>query len=69
MSTNIIEQTLAKVPGVDPRVSQRTQFFSGLNEGPASTAARITGLTKEAHAKDDSPVYTGNFGQPIPDPA
>lgn len=61
--------TLTKIPGVDPRVGQRTQFFSGLNDGPASTAARIAGLVQEKDAKDDSPIYTGNFGQPIPDPA
>ena len=68
MAANIIEQTLAKVPGVDPRVNQRMQFFSGLNDGPASTAARIAGLVQKEPAKDDSPTYTSNYGQPIPDP-
>ncbi|KAI0071334.1 catalase [Panus rudis PR-1116 ss-1] len=67
--TSFIQETLAKIPGVDPRVMQRSQFFSGMNDGPASTAARLAGLVQEAHAKDDSPIYTSNFGQPIPDPA
>ena len=63
-----VHEVLTKVPGVDPRVNQRMQFFSGLNEGPANTAARIAGLVQKQDAKDDSPIYTGNFGQPIPDP-
>lgn len=66
--TSFIQDTLAKVPGVDPRVAQRSQFFAGMNDGPATTAARIAGLVQHADAKDDSPIYTGNFGQPIPDP-
>jgi catalase len=66
--TSFIQDTLAKIPGVDPRIAQRSQFFSGLNDGPAATAARIAGLTQRSDAKDDSPIYTGNFGQPIPDP-
>ncbi|TBU52607.1 catalase [Dichomitus squalens] len=65
---SFIQDTLAQIPGIDPRVNQRMQFFSGMNDGPAKTAARITGVTQEPHAKDDSPIYTGNFGQPIPDP-
>jgi catalase len=65
---SLIQDTLTKIPGVDPRVAQRSQFFSGLNDGPAHTAARIAGLVSEKHAKDDSPTYTSNFGQPIPDP-
>ena len=59
----------SQVSGVDEGAGQRTHFFSGMHDGPAKTAARITGLTQEPHAKDDSPIYTGNFGQPIPDPA
>lgn len=47
--------------------TQNTQFFSDLTSGPANTAARIAGVTKK-EGKDDSPIYTGNFGQPIPDP-
>ncbi|KAG8789408.1 hypothetical protein FRC12_013556 [Ceratobasidium sp. 428] len=66
--TSFIQDTLSKIPGVDPRVLQRSQNFSGLNNGPAATAARLAGLVQEAPAKDDSPIYTSNFGQPIPDP-
>jgi catalase len=66
--TSFIQDVLSKIPGVDPRVSQRMQFFSGMNDGPAKTASRIAGLTQQSDAKDDSPIYTTNFGQPIPDP-
>lgn len=62
-----IQDTLTKVPGVDPRPVQRSQFFSGLNDGPAGTAARIAGLVSEEHAQDNSPYYTSNFGQLMPD--
>lgn len=62
-----IQDTLTKIPGVDPRPMQRAQFFSGMNEGPAATASRIAGLVSESQAKDNSPYYTGNFGQLIPD--
>ncbi|KAG9094732.1 hypothetical protein FRC06_010531, partial [Ceratobasidium sp. 370] len=65
--TSFIQDTLSKIPGIDPRVVQRAQNFSGLNDGPATTAARLAGLVQEAHAKDDSPIYTSNFGQPVPD--
>ncbi|CAE6479979.1 unnamed protein product [Rhizoctonia solani] len=65
--TSFIQDTLSKIPGVDPRVLQRNQAFSGLNDGPAATASRLAGLVQESHAKDDSPIYTSNFGQPLPD--
>ena len=64
---SFIQDTLTKVPGVDPRPSQRSQFFSGLNDGPAATASRIAGLVQHGDAKDDSPYYTSNFGQLLPD--
>lgn len=38
-----------------------SQAFSGLNDGPAETAARITGLTQSEPAKDNSPFYTSKF--------
>ena len=62
-----IQDTLQKVPGVDPRPMQRSQFFSGMNEGPAETASRIAGLVSSSEAKDNSPYYTSNFGQLLPD--
>jgi len=65
--TSMLQDTLTKVPGVDPRPTQRSQFFSGLNEGPAATASRIAGLVSSAEAKDNSPYYTSNFGQLLPD--
>lgn len=30
---NFIKETLEKVPGVDPRIVQRTETFSGMNQG------------------------------------
>jgi hypothetical protein len=51
-----IADTLKHVPGVDPRMAQRAQAFQGLNDGPAETAARLTGMVQESHAFDDSPV-------------
>lgn len=62
-----IQEALTHVPGVDPRPLQRTQFFSGMNEGPAATASRIAGLVSTEPAKDNSPFYTSNFGQLLPD--
>jgi catalase len=62
-----IQDTLEKIPGVDPRPLQRGQFFSGLNDGPAETASRIAGLTSKSEAQDNAPYYTSNFGQLIPD--
>ncbi|KAL7422106.1 hypothetical protein Q5752_002749 [Cryptotrichosporon argae] len=62
-----IQETLEKIPGVDPRPAQRAQFFSGLNDGPAHTAARIAGLVSKSHAQDNAPYYTSNFGQLLPD--
>ena len=64
---SFIKNVLEQVPGVDPRVEQRSQFFSGLNDGPASTAARIAGLVSNSEAADNSPYYTSNFGQLLPD--
>jgi hypothetical protein len=64
---DFIKDTLTKVPGVDPRPVQRSQFLSGLNDGPAGTASRIAGLVSEEHAQDNSPYHTSNFGQLLPD--
>jgi hypothetical protein len=54
--SQFIAQTLKNIPGVDPRVAQRSQAFSALNDGPAETAARLAGLVQKEHAKDDSPL-------------
>ncbi|KPV75803.1 uncharacterized protein RHOBADRAFT_52828 [Rhodotorula graminis WP1] len=64
---NLESAVLSKIPGIDPRVAQRSQAFSGLNDGPAATAARLAGLTQEEPAKDDGMYYTTNFGQVLPD--
>jgi catalase len=54
--SQFIAQTLKNIPGVDPRLPQRAQAFSALNDGPAETAARLAGLVQQDHAKDDSPL-------------
>lgn len=64
---SFIQNTLEAIPGVDPRPVQRSQFFSGLNDGPAHTAARIAGLVSKNDAQDNAPYYTSNFGQLLPD--
>jgi len=66
---DFIKDTLEKIPGVDPRVGQRMSTFSGMNSGPAETAARLAGLVQEKDQVDDCPYYTGNFGQVFPAPA
>ncbi|WWD19442.1 hypothetical protein CI109_103902 [Kwoniella shandongensis] len=67
MAQQFVQDVLEKVPGVDPRPVQRSQFFSGLNEGPAATASRLAGLVSTDGASDNAPYYTSNFGQLIPD--
>lgn len=65
--SGILQSALEAVPGVDPRPVQRSQYFSGLNDGPAHTAARLAGLVSSSQAKDNAPYYTSNFGQLLPD--
>ncbi|BGP05978.1 hypothetical protein JCM10049v2_001797 [Rhodotorula toruloides] len=60
---------LSKIPGADPRPAQKAQAFSGMNDGPAVTASRLTGLTQKDVARDDASLYTTNFGQILPDSA
>ncbi len=64
---SLVKEALTAIPGVDPRPEQRAQFFSGLNDGPAATASRIAGLVSKSNAQDNSPYYTSNFGQLLPD--
>jgi len=65
---DFIKDTLEKIPGVDPRIGQRSSTFSGMNEGPASHAARLAGLVQGKDQIGDSPYYTSNFGQVLPAP-
>jgi catalase len=67
MAAQFVQDALTAIPGVDPRPMQRSQFFSGLNDGPAGTASRIAGLVQKSDAQDNSPYYTSNFGQLLPD--
>ena len=64
---DLAQKALAAIPGVDPRPVQRSQLFSGLNEGPAAHASRLSGQVTKGMAQDDSPYYTSNFGQVMPD--
>ncbi|BGP30006.1 hypothetical protein JCM10296v2_001758 [Rhodotorula toruloides] len=40
-----------------------------MNDGPAVTVSRLTGLTQKDVARDDASLYTTNFGQILPDSA
>ncbi|KAF3297966.1 hypothetical protein TWF132_004110 [Orbilia oligospora] len=55
--------------GVDPRAAQRASLFQGANDGPAITAAKISGVIAAHQRKDDGPYFTNNEGAPWPDPA
>jgi len=63
---SFVQDALEKIPGVDPRVVQRAETFSGMNQGPAAHAARLAGLVQPKDQVDDSPYYTSNFGQVFP---
>ncbi|KAK7890047.1 hypothetical protein LTR67_008512 [Exophiala xenobiotica] len=61
-------QEMAGAAGADPRPMQRASVFQGLNEGPAVTAAKITGVSSQGGRVDDAPYHTNNDGIPWPDP-
>lgn len=55
--------------GADPRIKQLNSLFQGANDGPARTAAKITGVQQGGKREDDGPYFTNNEGIPFPDPA
>ncbi|CAI7657597.1 unnamed protein product [Penicillium palitans] len=55
--------------GVDPRAYQLSSLFQGANDGPAKTAAKITGVQGPGKRVDDSTYFTSNEGIPFPDAA
>ncbi|KOS43180.1 hypothetical protein ACN38_g5896 [Penicillium nordicum] len=55
--------------GVDPRAYQLSSLFQGANDGPAKTAAKITGVRGPGKRVDDSNYFTSNEGIPFPDGA
>lgn len=61
-------QELAGAAGADPRPLQRTTVFQGLNDGPATLAAKITGVSKGGKREDDASYHTNNDGRPWPTP-
>ncbi|KAL2404164.1 Peroxisomal catalase 1 [Exophiala dermatitidis] len=61
-------QELAGAAGADPRPLQRTTVFQGLNDGPATLAAKITGVSKGGKREDDALYHTNNDGRPWPTP-
>lgn len=61
-------QELAGAAGADPRPMQRATLFQGLNDGPASIAAKITGVSNAGKKQDDGPYHTNNDGIPWPAP-
>lgn len=44
-------------------------LFQGANEGPAQTAAKLTGVQSIGQRADDASYFTNNEGIPFPDPA
>lgn len=59
----------AKTVGADPRVIQWSSHFQNANEGPATIAAKISGVNTGGKREDDAPYFTNNEGIPFPDPA
>ncbi|PYH33878.1 catalase [Aspergillus neoniger CBS 115656] len=55
--------------GADPRIKQLNSLFQGANDGPARTAAKLTGVQQAGKRQDDGPYFTNNEGIPFPDPA
>lgn len=61
-------QDIAGAAGVDPRPIQRATLFQGANEGPATTAAKISGVVSGGMRTDNAPYHTNNDGIPWPAP-
>ncbi|KAH1401096.1 hypothetical protein KXV68_005362 [Aspergillus fumigatus] len=55
--------------GADPRPMQLSSLFQGANDGPAKTAAKLTGVQAAGKRADDGPYFTNNEAIPFPDPA
>jgi catalase len=59
--------------GQDPRATQQSTLFQGVNDGPAKIVAKLTGVEdaggKKGAEVDDSPYFTNNEAIPFPDPA
>ncbi|KAL4905442.1 hypothetical protein BDW74DRAFT_185008 [Aspergillus multicolor] len=63
-----IGQAVGAVGG-DPRPVQLSSTFQGANDGPAKTAAKLTGVQGPGKRADDGPYFTNNEAIPFPDPA
>lgn len=73
-SLNALEDTIGSVlggVGIDPRIQQHPlKTLMESNDGPAKTAAKITGVQSTPMGeKDTDPYFTNNEGIPWPDPA
>ncbi|KAH1980040.1 hypothetical protein KXV64_007090 [Aspergillus fumigatus] len=55
--------------GADPRPMQLSSLFQGANDGPAKTAAKLTGVQAAGKRADDGPYFTNNEAIPFLDPA
>ncbi|KAK5948556.1 hypothetical protein OHC33_010452 [Knufia fluminis] len=55
--------------GADPRLPQRATLFQGANEGPATVAAKISGVVQGGMREDNAPYFTNAEGIPWPDPS
>lgn len=65
-------QTIGQAVGAtggDPPPVQLSSLFQGANDGPAKTAAKLTGVHGPGKRADDGPYFTNNEALPFPDPA
>ena len=60
-------QSVAGSMGLDPRPLQKASFFQGANNGPAETAAMISGVKSGGKREDDGPYFTNSEAIPWPD--
>lgn len=71
MATHPLQALGEAIGGVggDPRALQLSSLFQGANDGPARTAAKLTGVQEPGKRADDGPYFTNNEGIPFPDGA
>ncbi|KAF8463078.1 catalase-like domain-containing protein [Kalaharituber pfeilii] len=62
-------KTAVGTAGGDPRPEQRMKTMMNINEGPATIAAKVTGVQGAGVREDNDPYFTNNEGIPWPDPA
>lgn len=70
MTTHPLQAIGEAIGGVgDPRALQLSSLFQEANDGPARTAAKLTGVQGPGKRADDGLYFTNNEGIPFPDGA